>query len=118
MWLVELRASARNVEISLYFADPPSITKPSEPTVTQTVWENHNNELICTTDGVPVPRITWTKDGDSVTDNVVKSGNTSTLTLVLNAQNTVNDRYICSVKNIRGIDSATFNLVLGRKYFC
>ena len=82
------------------------------------MWEGHKNDLICTADGFPVPTINWTKNGVSVTDNVVKRGNTSTLTLVLNAQNTVNDQYICSVENIRGIDSATFNLVLGRKYYC
>ena len=47
-----------------YIAVPATITDPVQNRVEHTVIEAERYELRCVANGIPIPEITWFKDGD------------------------------------------------------
>ena len=50
---------------------PPQIVQPSKNGIEHTVIEGSGVELICVATGIPVPLLTWLKDGNPVDSSLV-----------------------------------------------
>ena len=61
---------AHDIWSCLFSAEPPSFTEAPKPVVRAA--EVQDISLKCRTFGAPKPVITWTKDGEAITDNRFK----------------------------------------------
>ncbi|TRZ02412.1 hypothetical protein DNTS_034467 [Danionella cerebrum] len=102
------RAGDASRHFSLKVLDPPRINGSGIPTAVSVVV-NHLLELVCEADGIPLPTLTWLKDGHPLplTDSIrlLREGE---VLRVASAQVENTGRYTCLATNSAGDDDKEF----------
>ena len=78
-----------------------------------TALTNTSITIQCPTSGVPTPTVTWTKDGEQITNDGRYTVQDDGSLLIEEADEQVSDRYTCTASSVAGKDSAlsTVNIV-------
>ena len=89
--------------------DPPTISSLSPDNDEQPV--NGNHTIQCVFEGLPIPTVVWSHDGNMLTDDfndiaMVTDNNSSTLTITTLTANH-SGSYTCMVSNLLGSDMDT-----------
>jgi len=73
-----------------------------------TSWINQETEVICEVEGVPVPEITWSRDG-TVTSSIQFRSRISTIKFTPQEAKDFGD-YVCKGKNVLGAAKKTITV--------
>ena len=91
-----------------FFSDAPSIHGTNK-LVSEHVLKGTLISLKCEADGNPPPTFSWHKDGETISEGIITTQNSSTLTITLTNDDDF-DLYVCTAKNRVGLVAIKFNL--------
>ena len=77
-------------------------------------WINHETDLICEADGIPVPDIVWSREG-MVTSSAQLQSRVSTLRFIPREQSDFGN-YICTARNLLGSTKKTIAIKMLGKF--
>ena len=103
----------QNLSICRYVLDKPEIKGGTSVEITS--WINQETEVICKVEGVPVPEITWSRDG-TVASSIQFRSRISTLKFTPQEAKDFGD-YVCKGKNVLGAAKKTITVKqLGKEF--
>ena len=94
------------ISVLLFNTDPPTVSSLS-PT-NSTVQVNMDHMIQCAIEGLPIPTVVWSHDGNVLTDGsnniTIATGSTSSTLIITMVTADDSGSYTCMVSNLLGSD--------------